>query len=407
MGNEYPDVLGDLVDAKRRFEFNGVHYVAALEPASVAPGETTALRLWLQSCWDMPVDASITVNLATHPSPGLAVIQKRTDVRLEAAEVGEVMIPIACSPDVEPGLHAVPVSVGVRFRTRGLYVRSQKNEGQMGKTLLSFETGMSLSATMGLGFAARTRAEQELSLRVGGSPTNPPLPDLTPTFLSHWTVADLPIQGKARAYVNDQRIYLQPKLTRQALYLAFLEESRERFKDASLPLQIGEAVFLAKILTHTVEYFCQQPGWQDAILIPAYNLAFRYNLPVDDPVFLIVRADYARITRMAVSFSFGLLRQRVGRDIWTVEEQLAVANLLADRVERGGTLPAEFLYLPLLLGGLLVGSKVQMPGEELEQSLKLLAKARRQRAHDLDEIPELTSILDRLLGVPGDASPGF
>jgi hypothetical protein len=174
-----------------------------------------------------------------------------------------------------------------------------------------------------------------------------------------------------------------------------MEESQARLKDAALPPHIGETIFLAKILTYTVEHFMQRPDGQDLILVPAYMLAFRHNLQADDPVVLIVRADYARISRLAASLSFGMLHQRLGRDPWTLEEQLAVTDLVADRVERGGTLPAEFLYLPLLLGGLMVASEVQMPGEDTNQSLDLFAKARRQREADLGNNRELTALLDR------------
>ncbi|HSR35336.1 MAG TPA: hypothetical protein VLY63_32605 [Anaerolineae bacterium] len=207
---------------------------------------------------------------------------------------------------------------------------------------------------------------------------------------------DLPTQGKARQHVNDQRLYLLPPLTRQTLYLAFLEESQARLKDAALPLHVGEAIFLSKILTFTTESLLKYPEGQDAILIPAYTLAYRYNLPTNDPVFLVVRADYARIARLACSMSFGLLRQRLSRDVWTMEEQLAVTNLIADRVERGGALPAEFLYLPLLLGGLMVVGQVQMPGEDLAQSLKLFATAREKRSAVLADNTQLVALLDRL-----------
>jgi hypothetical protein len=404
MSSEYPDVLGDLIEARQRFEVNGVHYVMALDPAVVAPGEVTRLRIWLQSCWDVPVQVVITVHLPTPPSPTFSVIQKRTDVPLEAAEVGEVAIPIACAAGVEPKEYVVPVTIGAKFESRGLYIRSQENKGQLKDALLSFTTGMSLAASMGLGFVARTRPEQELTLRVGGQPQPGASPDLTPTYLSHWTVGELPFQGKARQQVNDQRLYLLPQLRREPLYMAFLEESRERLKDAALPLQIGEAIILAKILTYTVEHFLKRADWQDAILVPAYTLAHRYNLETGDPVFLIVRADYARIVRLAMSLSFGMLHQHLNRDVWTMEEQLAVTDLVADRVERGGVLPAEFLYLPLLLGGLMVSHEVQMPGENLAQSLDLFAKARQQRAPDLAENPELNALLDRFLQMARSAS---
>jgi hypothetical protein len=157
MSSEYPDVLGDLVDARQRFEVNGVHYMMALEPATIAPGETTTLRVWLQNCWDVPVQVAVTIYLPTHPTPALSVIQTRTDVPLQAAEVGELSIPIACGAEGLPGNYAVSVSIGAKFETRGLYIRSQKTQGQLGETVLNFTTGTSLAAVMGLGFVAQTR----------------------------------------------------------------------------------------------------------------------------------------------------------------------------------------------------------------------------------------------------------
>ncbi len=404
MGSEYPDVLGDLVDARRRYEVNGVHYLLELIPPTVAPGGVTRLRTWLQSCWDVPVEVSITVRPESTAAEHLSLIQERTDVPLAAAEVGQVDIPIACSAQAEPGDYPLTVTIGVHYEVRGLYIRGQKSEGQMGQSLLNFTTGMSLASVLGLGFVAHTRPEQDLLLKVEGEPETGPVPDLTPTFVSHWTVDELPLCGKALQYVNDQKLYLLPQLTRKDLYLAFLEESRERFKDAQVPLEIGEAIFLAKILTFAVEYLLGKPEWQDAILVPAYRLAYRFNLPMGDPVFLVARADYARITRLACSLSFGMLRRRLGRDPWTMEEQLAVTDLIADRVERGGPLPVEFLYLPLILGGLEVAHKVQMPGEDPAQSIALLARARQKRRAVLAEIPELDDLLDRLLR-PGPRRP--
>jgi len=397
MNNEFPDILGDLADAQQRFEVNGVHYALALQPTTIAPGQMTSLHVWLQNCWDVPVEVVITLQMPTHPPSALSIIQARTDVPLEAAEVGEVTIPVASDARSMPGEYAIGVTIGVTYKQRGLYVRSQKNSGQLGDTLLAFTTGMSLAAVLGVGFVAHTCPQQQPRLQVVGSPQPGPTPDLTPTYISHWTMADLPIQGKAQQYVNDQRLYLLPKLLRQPLYLAFMEESRTRFRDAALPLQIGEAIFLTKVLTYTVEYFLSQPHRQDAVLVPAYSLAFRHDLPVSDPISLITRADYGRVIRLAESISFGLLGQRLGRAPWTLEEQLAVTDLVVNRVEQGGRLPAEFLYLPLLLGGLVIAAQVQMPGENLSQSLGLLAKSYNQRTAEFADNPELVAIFEQLL----------
>jgi hypothetical protein len=397
MSLEYPDVLGDLVDARQRFQVKGLHYLMALQSATIAPGETASLCIWLQSCWDVPLEASITLQLPTRSSPPLSILQTTTRVPLEAAEVGEVCIPIASDPAMQPGEYPLSVTIGVTVETVGRYVRSQEHEGHLGDSLLSFTTGLGLATTIGLGFFAQTQPQQELVLRVAGAPQADQAPDLTPTYLSHWTVQDMPVQGKALRYVNDQQLNLLPKLARPALYLAFLDESKERLRDADLPLYLGEALFLAKILTYAAGVFLKRTDWQDAILVPAYTLAFRYDLPTDDPVTLVCRADYARLTRLAISLSFGLLRRHLGRDPWTREEQLAVADLVADRVERGGQLPAEFLYLPLLLGGILIADEVQMPGEDAAESLALLREAYQKRVADLAENPELVALLQELL----------
>jgi hypothetical protein len=397
MSLEYPDVLGDLVDARQRFENTGLHYQMVLQPATIAPGETTVLRTWLQSCWDVPAEASITIHLPGRPPPPLTIIQITTRIPLETAEVGEVCIPIASDPAIQPGEYRLSVTTGVNLETRGLHVRAHEHEGYLADTLLSFTTGLGLASTMVLGYDARRQSKQELPLRVEGTPQPSQEPDLTPTYLPHWTLRDMPIQGKALRYVNDQRLHLLPKITRSALYSAFLQESQDRLGDAGLALHIGEALFLAKMLTYAAEYFLRRSDWQDAILIPAYSLAFRHDLLTDDPVMLICRADYPRMARLAISLSFGLLHRHLGRAPWTLEEQLAVAGLVAERVERGGFLPAEFVYLPLLLGGILVANQVQMPGEEPAKSLDLLGQAYQKRAAELAENPELAAIFQALL----------
>ena len=107
MGTEYPDVLGDLAEAHYCFEVNGVYYLAELDPAAIVPGEFTSVRVLLQSCWGVPLQVSITLHLPPNPAhtPGtLSIIQARTDVPLEAAEVGEVRVPMATAASTLPGI---------------------------------------------------------------------------------------------------------------------------------------------------------------------------------------------------------------------------------------------------------------------------------------------------------------
>ena len=64
-----------------------------------------------------------------------------------------------------------------------------------------------------------------------------------------------------------------------------------------------------------------------------------------------------------------------------------------------GTLPPEFLYLPLILGGLAVARELKIPEEDLPHSLQLLTQAYQDRADLFDEELALVNDLFEQLAV--------
>jgi hypothetical protein len=78
---------------------------------------------------------------------------------------------------------------------------------------------------------------------------------------------------------------------------------------------------------------------------------------------------------------------------WPYAEQRALRDLVMQCQSSGAPLPVEFLYLPLILGGLAVAHELTLEGENVQQSLDLLVAAKHNRAEWFAD-PELGPIND-------------
>ncbi len=126
--------------------------------------------------------------------------------------------------------------------------------------------------------------------------------------------------------------------------------------------------------------------------------AYLYELPTDNATWLVTEVGYSRIVRLAIALSFALVESALKRQPWLLEEQRALADLVVGNLESGHPLPVEFLYLPLLMGGALVMREVVMEGEDPQQSLQMLAQAKKERAEDfVGEAAETGELFDSLL----------
>ena len=102
---------------------------------------------------------------------------------------------------------------------------------------------------------------------------------------------------------------------------------------------------------------------------------------------------------MAVAISFALVEDALGRELWPASEQRPVREYITECLGNGAALPVEFLYLPLMLGGIIVADQLMLADEDLEESLRLLGKGKAERG-DLFTDPDLATLndaFDRLL----------
>jgi len=408
---EYPDVLSEYVPARDRLENNGLQFVCQLEPRTVAPGELTALTIYLQNALDVPLQVAIRVHV---PSPketrrrgrsgplprpvNFTILESEMSLAVEPAEMGLLRIPLQIDPATEQGEYGVRCSLTATPKGRGARIRPPESQGRLGQTILEDTVGLGLAAAVGVGYISVPADQVTATITVAGAAEHPAEVDLEPTFISLWTMEELEIQQKALREINDRRIHILEQLKVEPMYVALLEESETIFRGMDLPLGVGERIFLAKILTHTAQYFLQDANRQDALLIPIWLDALRHDLSTDDYLGVVTQVGYDRLLRLAIALSFALVHEALGREPWTIEEQRAVADLVLNCVSQGEPLPVEFLYLPLLLGGLLVAHKIRMPGEDVGHSLRLLAQDKSNRAEAFDEeLQDLNQIFDTLL----------
>jgi hypothetical protein len=401
---EYPDILGEFTPARQRYEAGAVQYLGSLSREAVALGEATELVLFLQSVVDVPMDVILklsvplrTGGLRSRPSQ-LRIGEAETTVTLKPAEVGELRIPIQTSLETPSTTYEIRLEITGTPKASANRIRAERSQGRLGETILRGTVGLNLASTIGVGFTAKSRNRLSFKLNVTGEEGNAQEIGLAPTFTSLWTLGDWDLQHRAGREVNERRAYIAPHLAPEAIYVPLLDEGRRRFADAGIVLHVGEAISLAKILTHTVSYFTRNADLQDSLLIPIYMQAYLYDLPTENATWLVTEVGYSRIVRLAMALSFALVESALKGQYWLLEEQRALADLVVGNLESGLPLPVEFLYLPLLMGGALVMRGVVMEGEDPQQSLQMLAQAKKERAKDFtDEASETGELFDALL----------
>jgi hypothetical protein len=405
MAFEYPDVMNDVLDAKNRFESGGVQYLGAVPERPVPAGWVFETNLVLQSVMEVPVKVDVRVvlpqvrgKLRRLPQPLFEVFRSDIHLTLSAGEVGELTLPMLVHAHVPHGEYEFALEVQSELEGEGRRVRAQHGERRVGEILIRYPQGMRIAQVAAWGYEAKLAPRQVLSFSVSGPTESASEAELKPAFRSLWTPEDWDVFAEARQEVNDRRVYAVPQLKPEALYLRFMEQAQSLFSASGIALHVGEAIFLARILTHTVAYLLAQPEWQDCLLVPIYAYASLTDQPTDDALWLVTELGFTHVAELAVALGFALAEGLLGREIWSSAEQRAVREFVADSLGEGKPLPTEFLYLPLVLGGLAAADQVHIEGEDIGESLRLLRKAKDERAelfNDAD-LRELDDAFERI-----------
>lgn len=406
MALDYPDVLNDVTDAQKRYESGVVQYLAEFAPNRVPAGQVAMLALSMQNVVDG--QASIAVHLDLPASRGklkrlqqplFEIFQPDMRLALENAEVGQVVIPVRIMPHVPPGEYEFSVSIQSSTSSQCERVRPKEAPNRVGDLKIRHPQGMGIAQIASWGFESARKAKQSFSLSVTDAQELLDAVELKPAFSSLWTPASWELIPEARREANERRAFATTQLTRDALYVGFLRETQSVFSNIGVELHLGEAIFIARMLTYTVTYLMGSSEWQDCLLVPIYAYASANGQDTDDALWLVTGLGYSHVLELAIAIAFSLVEDVLHRQPWDVAVQRAVREFVLECFHEGVSLPAEFLYLPLILGGMAIAREVRMEGEDVQESLRLVNEAKREKAEvfaDAD-LQEANDAFDRML----------
>ena len=383
MALDYPDIIGEYINAPQRYEVNGLQYVGMFEPEQLSMGGVSNLILFLQNAADAEME--VTLKLSPPQSGAfrshemLHIEDQTITQKLDKAEVGFLSIPITTNEKSKTGQVSITVEVGVKV-AKGVGVRHSRKKPVLPNKLFDDLVGLNLVRVVGVNYNTKNGKKNKFDLNIVAGAGENQTKNLAYQYQTLWTFDDGIGLNKARMQINDQRAKIFDDLKLEAIFTALYAESQERFAECGLLLRIGEAIAMGKILTYTVQYFLQNADLQDALLCPMWEMAIEHNIPTTETLDVLRYVGYDHILRLAMSLSFGLIAQvSKGKQTWPSEERRGLIGFISESLAQGDTLEDDFLYLPLMFGAININTQVTLPGEDIEQSLQLLAQARQAR----------------------------
>ncbi|HMQ54098.1 MAG TPA: hypothetical protein PKD98_18620 [Anaerolineae bacterium] len=385
MAVSYPDVIGEHTSDPVRFVNDGLQYTGYFEPSVIAPGQSANLYLFLQSVFNVPLTAKIKVEppktgFLSGKKPILEVDRPEVEIQFGPGEAGLLTLPVVAPGNAKKGDHSLTLEVKASAKGRAERVRPAKFQSKLDTKLIDDPVGLNLTASLGATYSEKSAKRADFGLTISG-PAIPPdrAPNLKFRYDQIWSVKDAETFNKAIREINSRQVKIKQELTPEALYANFFGETVKRFGNVGLPLRIGEAIMLAKIVTFTCQYFLDNPNLAPGVLVPIWERAYELDADTTHAMQLIRTVGFHHLIRLSVATSFGVIAQTTGKQLWELEERQAVASHVADSLEMGESLDLDFLYLPLLMAGTRLSARLKMPDEDPAHSVALMRQARLAR----------------------------
>ena len=387
MAVSYPDVIGEYVDAPERFAAGGMQYSGYFDPPIIAPGQVANLYLFLQNMLNVPVDVNFKIvppqtgGFFKSKNPILEIGTEEVSLTLAAAEVDLLTLPVTTTEYAEDGEHSLTIEVKASAQGKSERVRPNKAQSFLDNNLIDSVVGLNLVGSVGANYVEKSTKKAQFNLKIAGEPIAPEeAPNLAHSVESVWKKKQAKFLNKAVQEINLREVKIKKELTAEALYANLYAESTQRFADVGMPLRIGEAIVMGKILTYTCQYFLSEVHRRNGLLVPMWEHAFEAEVDTTDSLDIIRSIGYHHLIRLSTAVGFGLIAKAVGRHLWPQQERQVLANHIADNVDYGQPLEVDFLYLPLLLAGTQISNNLKLEGENTSHTLALINKARQARS---------------------------
>jgi hypothetical protein len=198
-------------------------------------------------------------------------------------------------------------------------------------------------------------------------------------------------------------------LTRRSVYDPMLKTVEERFAECGMPLHPGEAAAIAKMLTYTLDeglklepgFSVEESRWfQTLCQLLAHSEAIE-DLPRGE---LASRYLFDAALYDAVLLAFSIVQAKVREDLGDLMERHSYANRILLWFAGQGQPDLSYVYLPLVLGGVVCNPMVTNREDNPWYVIIDLREARRGRTRLLTgDAAAIFHMLDDLLDEAEDA----
>lgn len=365
----YPDVVGAITGGPR-VNMEDLECALGVFPRRAYINQPFEVVVVLQSMIDVPAHVKVGVRVPTKDRDGeVAIIdlsQSTVNVTLEPGEVGVLSIPIIARPPTKPGKD-YPIRIAIRYRADENRQRIRPPGGGVPPSVLSV-SHYKLQALQEIEYVSHkwNESTEILSVYFDLVPKN--MPNTPQDLKSHyeplWTHQAMREEVKLARTYYDEAMEIAKSAADGSAYLWMLEAVEERFAKRGMPLHPGESKAIAKIMTYTVdEALTREPDivleetrWFKGLCAV---LARDPNLLRENRNELISEHVFEGVMYEATLLAFRILRSRVKENLGTRDEQFAYADRLLTWFAGHGEADLSYVYLPLVLCGVVVARWVR------------------------------------------------
>lgn len=420
----YPDVLGHITGGAR-LNVSVVQLALAVRPRVSRAGRPFEAILLIQNASDVDVDVTTTLQIpetdAKKQKKRFIAGHERLVVGLRPAEMGYVVLPLSSLPDTAPSdTYKLGMAVDVKPLGKPRRIRQPEGGGAVVHEYIPDEAQGKINDLKRLSYSTTKRGlvgtVLEAAFSVMGGQIGQ-LADLKPGWVSLWKMSD---------YYRDEHLLLDrygemllekvlPQLKRLRLFTPLLQATQHRFQAGGYPLKAIEARFIVKLLVGILEMAAPKddsldylgdetlnvaaalksaedgvtvtlPGWSRAML----RAIDQNEQAAEKPAHALATTLYDELLRDAGKHAFKMLKRSTGVDLGSdADVDAYVERLVSDVRKPSHKLAFTDAYLPLVMGGVMLGDRITLPEEKIGEALVEIASTLRERVAERDEDNEL------------------
>lgn len=410
-GLVFPDVLGAITGGGRIVS-EDLQFAVGISPKQVFINQPVEVIVPLQNMVDQPLQVKVAIRLPSRDKKGNPVVMEAAKstitVGMRPGEVGLLRIPITAQPPTPPGM-AYPIRVAVRYAVADNAIKVRPPDGGPPPSVLTVSP-FRLQVLREVEFVTSTASTAPDVATVSFDVAPKRLPQTSPEALQHkyetlWASEQMQEEEKlARARIEDAR-HLALGLGHPTSYWQLLEQASERFAARGMPLHPGEAKAIAKIMAYTVD---EAPRLETQFSVESMHwfrtlcqvLAHNGELMKETRGDVLAHHVFDAILFDSIGMGFHVLQPKVKEKLGNSQERLNYANRMLTWFAGYGEPDLTYIYLPLVLSGLVIYRIVTMDVKEnpwvMVEELREAMKGR-QRLGGSEETTVIFQMLDDLL----------